>query len=143
MALPQIMKRMPNLVCICIDSFENEIIEGRVFDLYHQQPWEFCDITDVIRGVENLMDAIAFPEATVRNRTFKKLEKQKPEPIDRDGRVRAMDELLAFRGEASTLILSVESRDNASWQGKVYSVEKDLSCDFISETEFIRFINKI
>ena len=41
-----------------------------------------------------------------------------------------------------SFILMVTARDNASWQGKIYSVALDEEYDFNSEVELIRILNK-
>ena len=57
----------PNLVNVCIDNNENGDISGRMYCCYHEEPVLFSSVIDLIRKMENLFDAISFPQASLLN----------------------------------------------------------------------------
>ena len=141
MALPEIMKRTPNIASICVDEVYANTIRGCVYTMYEKKAFDFEDIAGLVNILENVMDAIRYPEATVHFRSFKGAEGQKAEMIDCIEKQMSVEELLEKAGRVDTLVMTVESRNNATWQGKIYSSRCDETCEFASELGAFKFIN--
>lgn len=102
---------------ICVDSAEVGV-RGRIYGLRLRKPLEFSDMGSLLLQVERLMDSQNFPQAFQRIRSFqKKGPEYPPSVLPEDGMAQAqVDEA---RGELSTFLLHVVSRQNATWQGRL------------------------
>ena len=60
----------PNLLNICVDQREEGKISGRLYHCYKKEPIVFCDVVELIREAEKLFDAIGFPQASTKTRSF-------------------------------------------------------------------------
>lgn len=141
MALPGKMNRMPNGMCICVDKIDEGTFAGRLFHFYEEAPIEFSDILSLTDSMGRLMDSIGFPEATVKSRTFKgSQENSGGEKIDKANKIFAMKDLMEKRGGKGTFIVTVNSRNNATWQGDAYDVVHDRALTFASEIELFNII---
>ena len=141
MGLPEKMKRMHNIIWVCVDGTDKGLIEGKFYHLYSKEAVEFRDIHVLLERGSKLMDELKFPEETVRTRSFKKAEPNRPELIGDGNKVLTIEEMFNQKGLKGTFAITVVSRHNASWQGDIYSIEKDKLEAFNSDIELINIIN--
>lgn len=128
----------PNLVNICIDEKQNGEIAGRIYQSYTEDPWRFSNIVDLLQLLEHFYDDLLFPQSFTENRHFHKTQ-QKQHP--RMEKVRETSEILTFRGRKETFVTCVKYRQNATWQGETYWMEKGENYLFDSSLEFIKILN--
>ena len=82
-----------------------------------------------------------FPAQKVKYRTFKKtLPTLKLVDIDPNEKLFETEQLLSLCTRKAYIIM-VTGRDNATWQGMVYSKSEDKEYSFNSEVELIRILN--
>lgn len=139
MAISDRMKRGQNCVGI---TLKNEGFRGQLYNCYQKEPEEFQDVHDFFNIVNAFLDALEYPAQKVKYRTFKKtLPTLKLVDIDPDKRLIETEELLDLCKRKAYVIM-ITGRDNATWQGTIYSKSEDKEYSFNSELELLRIINK-
>ena len=140
MTIPNKMTYKQNLVCLCVDDIVGQEIQGRIFHGYSENEIAFHTIIEVFDNLEKLFELMRYPQSTVHIRKFVGTHNyQKAEKAER---MITNEELFSRRGEMGTFFLTVDSRQNASWQGEVYWVEGEEACTFASEMELISFVSQ-
>ena len=139
MAISGRMKRTPNCVGVCVDEAKSGF-SGRIFNCFSKEPQTFTDITELFYIIDSVMDALSFPAIKTKYRSFKKTKSDfQPKPIDAENKVLETEELIPADEDAGFVIM-VTSRDNVTWQGKLYDKKKDVEYNFNSEVELIRLL---
>ena len=133
------MKRSQNCVGVCVDESAKGF-KGRVYNCFSKTPQHFNDITELFYIIENVLDSLSFPAMKTRTRTFKRTDKEfYCAPIDAENRVYSVEELIPVHEKAGFIVM-VTSRENATWQGFVYSKEDDVESTFNSEMELLKML---
>lgn len=124
---------------ICIDTYDNGEITGRVFSAIREKPIEFPNAIGLIKVINGLCDEADTPQATMRCRSYMQQTGT--------GRVHAVDPRrfnylkINFRGQKATFRLKVMYRQHASWQGTICWVEQDREESFRSVMELLLLID--
>lgn len=139
MKIPNKMKYKQNLVCLCVDDATGQDVQGRIFHGYSEKEIAFRTIVEVLGELEKLFEAIQYPQSTVHIRKF--VGAKACDKADKAERVVTNEEILCRRGELGTFLLTVDSRQNASWQGEICWIEGEESLIFDSEVELFSFIH--
>ena len=138
MAISDRMKRMSNCVGI---TLKNDGFKGELYNCFENEPRTFSDVDDFFNIVNTFLDALEFPAQKVKYRTFKKtLPTLKIVDIDPNEKLFETEQLLSLCTRKAYIIM-VTGRDNATWQGMVYSKSEDKEYSFNSEVELIRILN--
>ncbi len=138
MAISDRMKRMSNCVGI---TLKNDGFKGELYNCFENEPRTFSDVDDFFNIVNTFLDALEFPAQKVKYRTFKKtLPTLKLVDIDPNEKLFETEQLLSLCTRKAYIIM-VTGRDNATWQGMVYSKSEDKEYSFNSEVELIRILN--
>lgn len=132
----------PNLVNVCIDNNENGDMSGRMYCCYDKEPVLFSSVIDLIRKMENLFDAISFPQASTRTRMFLQNKEINTGTQTKPVKVVSQEEIIKYTGRMGTFITSVRFRQNSTWQGEVFWVEEETVYRFTDSLEFIRNIDR-
>lgn len=130
----------PNLMNICIDDNSNGELSGRLYHCYSKEPIHFLNVVHLIMEMEDLCDAIRFPQASTKTRTF---VKETPVSTTVPVKVAEQKDILGFRGERGTFITHIKFRQNATWQGECLWVEEDETFRFRDTFSFLKTIDKI
>ena len=126
-----------------ITAYGQGLYRGMLFSRYLEAPFEFRTLVRMLDVMEGVFDVNKFPQAFLSHRTFssvRKGKKLKTEPILADS-----TDLKQFAGlgkEPCSFDIHVRRRENATWQGQIYWVEKDVVCDFKSELEMLKLIDE-
>lgn len=152
----------PNLVNICIDANCKGELTGRFYNKYSRGPVLFGDVNDLLIRMDQLMDRIDFPQASMRNRKFAckskgslpagniagnlqpgqgRRDRRCVRDDRRDAEVKTTDEILNEMGRRATFLVNVQYRQNATWQGKVLWAETGESCHFRSALELLKLMD--
>lgn len=104
---------------ICVDDREQGHLRGYVASQRLKRPLPFNDIGDLLLLLDDVLDRQKFPLAFQRKRSF-----QPQEPLSRFPEIIGDDYMTAEAVDASfgkltTFVLSVVSRLNTSWQGRL------------------------
>ena len=132
----------PNLVNVCIDNNENGDMRGRMDCCYDKEPILFSSVIDLLRKMENLFDAISFPQASTRTRMFRQNKEANARPQTKLEKVVSQEEIIKHTGRMGTFITSVRFRQNSTWQGDVFWMEEESMYQFADSLEFIRNIDR-
>lgn len=136
-------RKLPNLVCLCIDRNQDGEIGGKIYNRYSEEPENFDNMVQMIRKLEDFYDRISFPQSSMQLRGFVK-EETAGDPGQE--KIRELsDERVFFekRGEYATLLVAVRYRQNATWQGDFYWVEEKKEEKFKSVLELLILIDNI
>lgn len=125
----------PNLVNICVDDNKHGEMSGRIYHCYSIEPMIFTNIIELLTKIEELFDVIGYPQASTKTRRF--VEKQ-IDRIPKPERVAKQVEIIEYKGEIGTFITNVKFRQNSTWQGEVFLVEKDQMQQFTNTLELIK-----
>ena len=128
----------PNLVSICVDQSTDGEILGRLYHCYTEKAVPFSNVVQLLICMEELYDAISFPQASTRSRRFV----QPRSSAHHCQKVQDQRSLLAYRGRRATFVTSVRYRQNSDWQGDVVWMEKGQRESFLSTLEFLKWINR-
>lgn len=112
---------------VCIDSYENDVLTGRLYNPYLDTGQAFGSMTQFLFRMEQLLDTMNFPQSSTATRTFEEAPKAwhpKPETEFR-------------KGQAATFLVKVLFRQNASWQGSIIWQEGGREQSFRSVLELI------
>jgi len=119
------------ITTVCIDSYENGILSGRIQNPYLKTGTGFRSTIQFLKEMENVLDAMEFPKSFTETRTLTEspeLPTGPPEPLQK-------------RGGKATFILRILFRQNASWQGSITWLEGRREQSFRSALELIFLID--
>ncbi|MCL2200429.1 MAG: hypothetical protein FWB75_00555 [Oscillospiraceae bacterium] len=134
------------------------LYKGKLYSRYLEEPYEFLTLIRMLEKMEHIFNEIKFPHAFLSPRTFvatkKKHGKAPLEDVEDEREAGDGDVFEAQaddgakmpsdggskEGRCSFEIL-VNFRQNASWQGEIRWLEKELRKDFKSELEMFRLID--
>ncbi len=131
-----------NLVCICVDSFENADYQGRLWNQYDSDPLMFDGIVNLTEQMDYLFDKWNFPQKANKYRTFSdKTEIIIKQNILRGGSGMSIHNIQDKRGDKGTFIVQVQYRQNSTWQGQVIWAEQNRKEHFRSALELMKLID--
>ncbi len=136
MAISDRMKRMHN--CVGISLTSKEQFAGKLYNCYQEEEIAFAGLDDFFNIVNTFLDTLDFPAQKIKYRCYKKtLPTLKIVDIDPKKKLFDTEHLFELC-EDTNYILMVMGRDNATWQGVLYSKEDDKEASFNSEVELLR-----
>ena len=118
---------------ICIDSYENEVPVGRIYNPYTSRGKPFHSLTQLLLEVDDLLDSMKHPQSFTTVRTFSPIQKLDTGPPE--------DELREQEGDLATFAVKILFRQNASWQGTVTWTDTGQEETFRSALELIFLMN--
>ncbi len=137
-----INESIPNLVNICVDATEKGDIKGRYYHKYNQSASTFENAVMLFSKMEELFDALDYPQATTRPRDFLNNIIEEKKPVKKISPVLENAMVAKERGNVATFLVAVKTRANASWQGQVIWAEKESECTFRSMMELMILIDR-
>ena len=136
-------KKLPNLVCLCIDRNQDGEIGGKIYNRYSKEPEEFDNVVQMIRNLENFYNRISVPQSSMQLRGFTKEEIICNQEQEEFREFLDEDFLLDRKGIYATFLVAVRFRQNATWQGEIYWMEKKKEEKFKSVLELLILIDNI
>ncbi len=145
----------PNIVALCVDSYNAERQDGRLYHQYTDHPVRFSSLLTALEQMDTLYDEIRFPFASTESRSFFVDRKAREQALRRSRRIpelpeyrrKDMREMATFenvienRGRDATFIIRVQHRQHSSWQGEVTWVDKQKKEYFRSALELVKLID--
>ncbi|MGM9522004.1 MAG: hypothetical protein ACI3VB_05950 [Oscillospiraceae bacterium] len=111
---------------IKVESYEHKILQGTLYNPHFSAEVQFKSSTELFMLMDGLFDDLKFPQRTMKQRTFTE-EAASPQPS-------AQEEIQA-KPPLATFKLNVQFRQNASWQGTLYWLDKKTEASFRSVLE--------
>lgn len=133
---------------ICIDSFDNSLARGRLYNYFCETPLPFYSLDQLLFAMEDVMDKTSIPQAWTKKRTF---SKGKSTQIKKEPKDSACQNGFPFydlqtmrpkRGRLVSFYVRVYSRMHASMQGVVMSYGSSEKMAFRSGLEFLYLIRE-
>ena len=121
---------------IRIYSYRDRNPQGTFYNSYYGQELVFENLTQLLFTMENLMDQMGYPKASVQTRGFKEV----PERLTRAS-VAEQLQLSPNQEVLATFKVKVLFRQQASWQGRVSCTETGEEISFRSALELIKLID--
>ena len=132
----------PNLVNVCVDDIAGGDLSGRMYCCYSREAIRFSSIIELLRDMENLFDAISFPQASTKTRLFLQTPDTEVVRREKPEKVISQAEIVENTGRLGTFVTSVRFRQNATWQGDVFWLEEGCLHKFNDSMEFIRIVDR-
>ncbi len=131
-------KEPSNLVSICVDQVTDGCLSGRIYHKFNQEPIRFCGAEGILMILEQLMDELKCPQASVQTRRFTTANTQRRDLLMSN---KEINEPTAYSGQEATFVVHVKYRQNATWQGVVTWAEKKKQKSFRSALELIKLMD--
>ncbi len=117
-----------------IHSYQDKNLQGILQNLHYGELLEFQNLTQLLLLMEDMMDYIHFPQATVQTRCFGDNLKV-PEPLHR-GEKSAVKAIATFK-------VQVLFRQGTTWQGRMSWIEGKQEMSFRSDLEMIKLMDNV
>jgi len=122
-------------ILLKVYSYEDKNIVGALRNVSLEFDERFENLTQMLLGIEKILDSIQFPQANMKARSFSPIGEQKREaqalPDDDD------------RKPMATFKLSVLFRQNASWQGDLIWLDQNSEAQFRSVLELVQLLDSV
>ena len=133
-----------NLICLCIEDYENGDLNGTIWTPYEEEAISFKGFFEMVLIMDKLYDNWDFPQRTTSYRTFGK--KNKMDDYHNPNSIRKRDpirDVKVFRGKMATFLVQVRYRQYSSWQGQVLWAEGKKKIHFRSVLELMKLIDSV
>ena len=113
---------------VCVDSYEDKVLRGRIYNVLHESAVAFTSTVDMLLKLEALLDEAKLLQSYSTKRVFT----QNRSIGSLSPRTESIEE-----GEKATFTLKLLFRQNASWQGSVLWCEGNAEEPFRSVLELL------
>ena len=117
---------------VCIDSYENRVLTGRLFDPRTNTDITFRSTMEFLKETDSLLSDAQAPQSFSQNRAFQPAPGRKTEICEPP---------TGTKGHLATFLLKILFRKNASWQGSVSWIDGKLEESFRSALELLMLID--
>jgi len=134
--------RMRRELCtslICIDSFSEYNMTGRLYHNSLSHEFYFRSFMELVEELEFIFNSMDYPQSTMTLRSFEGTEPVERHNLKKPGASQIYSG--NAHGEVATFRLRVMFRQNASWQGTVEWVESEKEETFRSVLELLHLID--
>lgn len=124
---------------LCVDAYHSGEWEGRFYSAFEPDAFHFRSVLALLRHVDDLLDRTMLTQRHEERRSFLQMPAQQ-------ATVTAREDWRKFRclpGKQATFSLSIQFRQNATWQGEVVWVEQKQSSFFRSGMELFRMMDDV
>lgn len=121
---------------LCVDTAQAGHLSGRVYGQRLTAPLAFGDLGALLLRLDEVLDWQNFPQAFQRPRSFSGKTSGVP-AADSPEEGLPSETVNAAQGEITTLCLSITSRRNSSWQGRVDWLDGTAEDTFESALELV------
>ncbi len=129
----------PDLMCVCIDERGAAGSSGRLYHRYGKEPGLFQNEYQLLTLMEELMDRIGYPQASVEMRSY---GKKNPETgRGENPPAVSAEEVAGQQGRCATFLVHVQYRQNATWQGEIFWAERQRLQTFRSALELLKLFD--
>ena len=135
--------RSGNAVYICVDHKNPIEFSGAIYQKNRRLGLPCQSVGQLIQNMDLMFDAIGYPAASVKYRTFGKqnanANQEGAKDMAESTHIEFTEEMLS--GKHATFIVQIQYRQNATWQGQIVWAEKNETKYFRSALELIKLID--
>ena len=135
----QINISLPNLINICVGQKVEGEISGEIYHCYANEPMRFSNVIEMLKEIENLFDRICFPQSSTKMRSF--CETSQISQMRRPEKVLMQQDVIKHRGTLGSFVKCVKFRQNSTWQGEIFWMEKGIKRQFTNTLDFIKILD--
>ena len=135
----QINISLPNLINICVGQKVEGEISGEIYHCYANEPMRFSNVIEMLKEIENLFDRICFPQSSTKMRSF--CETSQISQMRRPEKVLMQQDVIKHRGTLGSFVTCVKFRQNSTWQGEIFWMEKGIKRQFTNTLDFIKILD--
>jgi hypothetical protein len=121
---------------VSIRSYEGKMLKGTVSNPYFEKPVAFDNAIQFVFLLDELQDAINFPQESMRARSFVAPDEAAPA---RDWLAASAPDVIG--APIASFKLNIMFRQNASWQGGITWIENRTEAQFRSLLELIMLLD--
>ena len=130
-----------------ITRCDNGLFVGVLHSKYLAKPYEFCELIQMIEKMEEIFNDKRFPDAFLSPRVLNPMIMEGKSRCSADRADDVMDmkkviEQSGQNGKKCTFEISVKFRQNATWQGSILWIEKNLNQNFRSVLEMLKLMDE-
>lgn len=125
---------------IVMSKPENDEYAGYFYNEYDGTYVHFHSLLQLLKELDNLFDRFTFPQVTHEYRKFSD-SKDRKEKTNKEFAMSKNENKIDDSVKNATFLLQVKFRRNASWQGQIQWVDKNITKTFRSTLELIRLID--
>lgn len=130
----------PSRCVITLAPIQDQTMRGYVYSEYYKKSFRFNNEYEMLSGMEDLFDCLAFPQAAFEERSF---FSRKNTPVFRKAEDTMDDNSNnILQDEKTTFIVNVQYRQNATWQGTITWVEQNVTQHFRSAFEMLKLMDQ-
>ena len=123
---------------IRVYDYQDKNLQGTFFNPYYGVEIEFPNLTRLLLLMEEMMDKMGYPQASMLSRRFDKKRRAYAEPSVKVATVQETQK----RDAIATFQVKVIFRQNASWQGKINWLNENKEQTFRSVFELIKLMDE-
>lgn len=123
---------------LCIDSYDQELLTGRVYSPLCEDKIVVKDFTKMVLDVDHYFDQYDYPKSYQQKRSFS--DDKVIVENDKSKVKYPINEIICKKGEIVTFDIIVTSRQHSNWQGIVKNIEGKIINRFNSELILIEFL---
>ena len=127
----QVYENMFGVTLVCIDSYDNKVLCGKIISPHYQECISFESTMDFLLNMETLLEKMNWPQSFSSKRSFKAPEEKQL----------AVSSKCVKEGKMATFYLRILFRQNSSWQGSVLWHEKKRTESFRSVLELLTLMD--
>jgi len=134
-------------VLICLDEYNEGEMSGRIYSVSETEPDHFTSAVTLVKRISKIFDEGNGPQSTMRVRGFYKNKTNNEKNSNRSGDRNQLEmgkniaAKINARGKQATFRVRIMFRQNASWQGTVYWIEKNKEENFRSVLELFMLMD--
>ncbi len=145
-----------SIMVICLDEFQEYDWNGRLFVRTREDACLFRSTLELLELMEENYDELDYPQMSMNNRRFsssvgteyetdhtKQREDFRPAERGKRAVVLSKEDLEQKRGGTATILVRVQYRQRATWQGQVTWLEKNRTVSFRSALELLKLIDSV
>lgn len=127
---------------VCVDAHDADKMSGTLYNRLIAEPFIFRDIVQLTDKMDEIFNAVSFPQSFFTVRTFGASKPAKGPSQKEVINYMSQEEMLDHQGARGTFLVTVQFRQNATWQGTIAWMNQNKKQSFRSALEMIKLMDE-